>query len=115
MDHKLTEELTDDKRMAKNEAQRLQGNHQGAKQQPKGLQEKIVFDVKHGFAIPVNKAVVPEIKDAMAQPCILADQFSLADSGARIKKKRLTHNLSFWITKLNASINKHTDISLYPK
>ena len=115
MDYKLKEELTDDERMAELEAQLLRGNHLGAKQQPEGLQEKIVFDVEHGFAVPIDKAVVPEIKDAMVQPCNLADQFSLSDSGERIKKKRLTHDLSFWITKLNASINKRTDSSLYPE
>ena len=101
--------------MAELKAQLLQGNHQGAKQQLKGLQEEIVFDVEHGFAVPIHKAVVPDIKDEMVQPCNLADHFFLSNSGEKIKKKRLTHDLSFWITKLNASINKRTDSSLYPE
>ena len=53
MDYKLTEELTDDERMAELEAQLLRGNHQGAKQQLEGIIEKKIFDAEHGFAVVV--------------------------------------------------------------
>ena len=49
MDYKPTEELTDDERMAEFEAKLLWGNHQGAKQQLKGILDKKNFDAEHGF------------------------------------------------------------------
>ena len=114
MSYELKEELTEDERMAELEAQLLRGNHLQATQQPEKLKEKVHFDVKCGFAVPVGKLVVPKIKEAMVQPCNLADQFTLTDTGERVNKKRLTHDLSFWITKMNASINKRCDMEKYP-
>ena len=50
----------------------------------------------------------------MVQPCNLVDQFTLTDTSKRVNKKQLTHNLLFWITKMNALINKQCDMDKYP-
>ena len=51
--YKSTDELTDDERMAELEAQLLQGNHQGAKQQLEGIIEKKIFHADDEFAVVV--------------------------------------------------------------
>ena len=50
----------------------------------------------------------------MLQPCNLADQFSLTETGERIPKKRLTHDLSSSLTQEDASVNSRIDMDEYP-
>ena len=114
MNYELKEELTEDERMAELEAQLLCGNYLVAAQQQEKLKEKVNIDVKCDFAVPVGKKVVLKIKEAMVQPCNLADQFTLTNTGEKVNKKRLTHDLSFWITEMNALINKRCDMDKYP-
>ena len=58
MNYELKEELTEDERIAELEAQLLCRNHLATAQQPEKLKEKVSFDVKCGFVVPVRKKVV---------------------------------------------------------
>ena len=80
-------DLTDDERMAKLEAQVFQSNHQLASQQPEELKKKIHREVDYRYAVPVGKEVVFKVKDAMAQPYNLNNQFTLNETGEQISKK----------------------------
>ena len=51
----------------------------------------------------------------MLQPCNLADQFGLTETGKRVKKKRLTHDMSDCITQDDASLNKRSNMTHYPE
>ena len=100
--------------MAELEAQLKKGNHTGASRNPKKLEEKIHRDVEYGFAVPILASAAQKIKGAMLQPCNLADQFSLTETGERVLKKRLTHDLSDSITQDDASVNSRIAMDQYP-
>ena len=51
----------------------------------------------------------------MVQPVGLAAQFTLTETGERILKDRLTHDMSYCISSKRASINKRTLIDQYPE
>ena len=115
MDYILTSELTDAEQMAELDANLARGNHQSATSRPKTLMEKLYQDVKYGFAVPILASIIKLIPNSMVQPCGIARRFALKWTGLRVLKDRLTHDLTWAMTKPNASINNRCDITQYPK
>ena len=113
--YKVTLDLDDMERMAKLTENILRGNHKSATSRPEDLKERVERDVTYGFALPLPAHIVELIDDAMVQPCGLASQFTLTELGERVLKDRLTHDLSFWITQWEASVNKRIDLEQYPE
>ena len=114
MKYHVTEELPEIERMAELDLNMRRGNHKSAASEPEILIEKVRSDVKYGFAIPIRPSELPRIPHAMVQPVGIASQFCLTESGERKIKNRLTHDMSYSITKKNASINKRSDMEQYP-
>ena len=114
MKYKVTEELTEIERVAELDLTMKRGNHKSAASEPEVLRKKVTTDVEYGFAIPIRGSEVPKIPNAMVQPVGIASQFSLLASGARQIKNRLTHDMTYSITKKNASINNRSDKEQYP-
>ena len=115
MEYKYKGEFTSDEKIAELEAQLEKRNHRGVTMKKEELDRKLYRDVEFGFAVPVFKSILKRIKGVMLQPCNLADQFSLTETGERVPKKRLTHDMSDSITQKDASVNKRCDMSLYPE
>ena len=114
MEYKYKRELTPDEKMAELKAQLQKGNHKGTVTQEEELKKKLHRDVQYGFSVPVLKSALMKIKGAMLQPCNLADQFGLTETGERIPKKRLTHNMSDGITQEDVSVNSRCNMEEYP-
>ena len=114
MEYKYTRELNPDEKMVELEAQLIKGNHKGATTQEEELKKKLFRDVQYGFSVPVLASILKKIKGAMLQPCNLAAQFSLTETGERVLKKRLTHDMSDGITQEDVSVNSRSDLLQYP-
>lgn len=115
MEYKFTKELSHDHRMAELTANLERGNHKSATSEPEKIHQLLEKDVRHGFAIPVLKSSIPALKDAMVQPIGLANQFTLQADGTRVRKGRLTHDLSHSITSPDASVNSRIDLDQHPE
>jgi hypothetical protein len=113
MDYHFDFELTEDERMAELQANLERGNHNSAKDDDEVLRKMAFKEVKHGFAIPVAVEIVEEIKYGAVQPVGIVSQWTIAASGLRVVKKRLTHDLSYWITKFYASVNSRCNLDKY--
>ena len=115
MEYKYTRELSRDEKMVELEAQLKKGNHKGATTQEEELKKKLFRDVQYGFLVPVRASVLKKIKGTMLQPCNLAAQFSLTETGERVLKNRLTHDMSDGITQEDVSVNsRSSDLVQYP-
>ena len=77
--YKSTDELTDDERMVELEAQLLRGNHQGAKQQLKGIIEKKNFDAEHWFAIVVVCCAITHMDPTLQERFSREDSLLISD------------------------------------
>ena len=71
-------------------------------------------DVKHSFSLPINVSAVKKMRGVMVQPCDLANQFTLVESGDRVPKSRLKQDLSHSITAEKISVDKRIDMGQYP-
>lgn len=114
MKYLCTSEPSDSERVSELQAQLSRGNHSSALENEEEILDLISKDVRHGFAVPVPRKVLLDIKGGMVQPCGIVEQFSLNADGSRKKKRRLTHDLSFGITEGYASINDRIDMERYP-
>jgi len=57
----------------------------------------------------------PKLQGAMVQPCGLATQSGLLPDGSRKLKKRLTHKLSYSLTRPGTPVNSRIDMDKYPE
>ena len=114
MDYHFDFDLTEDERMAELEANLERGNHNSAKDDEEVLIKMAYKEVKHGFMVPVSVEIVKEIKNAMVQAVGIVSQWTINAKGERVVKKRLTHDLSYWITQSYASVNSRCNLDKYP-
>ncbi|OEU12035.1 hypothetical protein FRACYDRAFT_245162 [Fragilariopsis cylindrus CCMP1102] len=114
MDYHFDFDLTEDERMAELEANLERGNHNSAKDDEEVLIKMAYKEVKHGFMVPVSVEIVKEIKNAMIQAVGIVSQWTINAKGERVVKKRLTHDLSYWITQSYASVNSRCNLDKYP-
>jgi hypothetical protein len=113
MDYHFKSELTEDKRKAELAAIMTRGNHQSVQEDSKKVAKLLAKDVLHGFSLPVSPDVVPHIAKAMVQPAGVVKQFLLREDGSRTLKRRLTQDLSFPLTSLDACVNNHINMEAY--
>jgi hypothetical protein len=114
VDYHFEFELTESERMAELQANLQRGNHSSAKEDEVELLRLAYKEVDHGFAIPIDRSAVHEIKGAAVQAVGIVSQYTITSTGERKLKKRLTHDLSYWITKFYASINARCNMKMYP-
>jgi len=114
MDYHFDFDLTEDERMAELQANLERGNHNSAKDDDEVLKKMAYKEVKHGFAIPVAVEIIKKMKGAMIQAMGIVSQWTINAAGDRVVKKRLTHDLSYWITKIYASVNSRCNLDMYP-
>ena len=115
MEKILHRELTDDERMAKLKANLAWGNHKSLTSLPETLMEKLYWDIKYRFAVPILTSIIRLILKSLVQPCGIARRFALEKTDLRIQKDQLTHDLSWVMTVPDASINSRCDIDQYPE
>ena len=115
MNYTFTRELSDTERATELQANLSRGNHKSAQENSSEVRRLLAKDVTHGFSLPVNVATVQKLDHAMVQPCGLAQQFTLTETGARVPKLRLTQDLSFAITANDVSVNNRIDMDEYPE
>ena len=115
MDYHYSRELSEEERTEELEAQLARGNHKSAEEDRDHLSKLLGKDVAHGFAFTLEASRVKCIKRAMVQPCGLAEQHGMRADGTRFLKKRLTHDLSFSITREDSSVNDRVDMTKYPE
>jgi hypothetical protein len=109
------QDISEEQRVAKLEANLKRGNHKSATSEPQQTAKALHKDVKFGFSLPFPSKLVRRLKGALVQPCGLAYQFSLKSDGTRERKHRLTHDLSFEATGEGRSVNSRIDMSKYPE
>ena len=115
MDYSVVEDLTPKEQFEELHANLLRGNHKSATSDPETTKSQLHKDVKHGFSMPFPADQVQKLVGAQVQPCGLARQFALQADGSRVLKSRLTHDLSYELTKPNASVNNRIDMEKYPE
>ena len=115
MDYSVVEELTPQAQSEELHANLLRGNHKSATSDPETTKSQLHKDVKHGFSMPFPADRVTKLVGAQVQPCGLARQFALQANGSRVLKSRLTHDLSYEITRKDASVNNRIDMERYPE
>lgn len=90
-------------------------NHRSASSEPEKTSAALSKEVKQGFSLPLPVSSVKRLKGAMVQPCGLAHQMTLQADGTRAKKSRLTHDLSFSLSKPTASVNSRIKMNECPE
>ena len=113
-EYHLTRSLSEEERQAEYEAQYERGNHQSALIDTDQVKKLLSADVLHGFALPILATEAHNLKGVHLQPGGIVSQFSINGDGTRKLKKRFTHDLSFSLTSIDASINDRIDMSCYP-
>ena len=91
------------------------GNHKSAEEARDEVMRLFLKDVTHGFSMPFDPKLVLDLKGSMVQPCGMVKQFSLQSDGSRVKKNRLTQDLSFSLKDSSASVNDRLDMEQYPE
>ena len=71
------------------------GNHKGATLRRNDLDKLVDKDITHGFALPITMDSAKRIKNGRWAPLNIQEQWTIDETGAKIKKKRLTHDQSF--------------------
>jgi hypothetical protein len=113
MTYHFKTEITEEERKTELAEQLARGNHKSANESG-GVAEKLLLkDVLHGFSLPIHADAVPNIKGAMVEPCGIARQFKLQADGSRKLADRLTHDLTYSISKPDASVNSRVDMGMY--
>jgi hypothetical protein len=115
MEYRYLWEISEEERVAELEAQIQRGNHKSATEEIEVVQKLLAREVHFGFSLPFKAELVTQIKGAAVQPCGLAAQFGLLADGTRKVKKRLTHDLTHYITGWKCSVNERIDMSRYPE
>jgi hypothetical protein len=105
--------LTEEERSTEVAQMMERGNHQSAENEPKRVKLLLNKDVTHGFLLPIPPETVPLIPGALVQPFGMAVQCTLDKQGARVPKYRLLQDLSFSMSKENASVNSQVDMNEY--
>jgi hypothetical protein len=113
MDYRFTSPLPEATRVQELQAMIDRGNHKSAEQRAEHVEKALGKDVLHGFSMPILPETVLKIEGAMAQPLGMAEQLTLAESGERIPKFRLTQDLSFSLTDEKVSINARIAMDEY--
>jgi hypothetical protein len=113
MSYHFTNELSEEERKAEVEAMIKRGNHKSVQEDSEEVRKLLEKDVLHGFSLPVDPSIVPNIPGAMVQPAGVVKQFSLQEDGSRILKRRLTQDLTFPLTFTEASVNNRIDMDMY--
>jgi hypothetical protein len=114
-DYRYREELTEEERSTEVAQMMERGNHQLAECEPEPVKLLLNKDVTHGFSLPIPPETVPLIPGALVQPFGMAVQWTLDEQGARVLKYRLPQDLSFSMSKENASVNSRVDMNEYNK
>jgi hypothetical protein len=111
MKYSFTQDLSEDERLDELEKQLARGNHKSVSEKPEvGL---LLKDVAHGFSLPIKVDTVRLIRGAMVEPCGITSQFKLQPDGTRELADRLTQDLSYSISSLDASVNSRIKMSDY--
>jgi hypothetical protein len=113
-EYHLTRTLSEEERQEEYSAQYDRGNHQSALADKEQVSKLLEADVRHGFALPIRAQDAHNLKGIHLQPGGIVSQFSINSDGSRKLKKRFTHDLSFSLTSIDASINDRIDMSDYP-
>ena len=111
----VSKDLSATERSEEFEAQLERGNHKSASGENEVVAQLLLEnDVRYGFALPIQAAKLRNVKGVHLQPGGIVEQFSLNADGSRKRKRRFTHDLSFSITREDASINDRIDMGRYP-
>jgi hypothetical protein len=89
------------------------GKHKSAQHREEHVTKALGKDVLHGFSLPILPETVQQIAGAMAQLLGMAKQLTLTESGERVPKFRLMQDLSFALTKKEASVNSRINLNAY--
>ena len=112
----LSRELTESERLQEFDLQFERGNHKSASHENEAVAQGLLeSDVKHGFALPIQAGRLRLVKGVHLQPGGMVEQFGLNADGSRKRKRRFTHDLSFSISRNDASINGRVNMSHYPE
>ena len=114
-DYQLERELTEQERTAELRAQLDRGNHKSAMQNLEEVRSLLSGDVRRGFILPIKADAIIHVRGLHLQPGGMVRQLSLKADGSRQPKSRFTHDLSFAITKKDASVNARVDMSRHPE
>ena len=115
MDYSFARPISEPERLAELHANLQRGNHKSATSKQATVNRLLAKDVSHGFSLPFDPQVIPEIPNAMVQPCGIVRQFTLEPDGSRVPKDRLTQDLSFSCSQPGVSVNDRIDHSSYPE
>jgi hypothetical protein len=113
MNYRYSEELTEDERATEVSQMTERGNHQSAENEPERVKILLNKDVTHGFSLPVPPDTISSIPGALVQPFGMTVQWTLDDKGSRVPKYRLLQDLSFSLSKENASVNSRVNMAAY--
>jgi hypothetical protein len=95
MEYHFLQELTEGQRQAELAANLQRGNHKSVSSCLNHLTRLLGRSVTYGLAMSIPKSTVTQVKQAMVQPAGLANPFSLHEDGSRVRKQRLTHDLTY--------------------
>lgn len=115
MDYRFETTIPEAKRLEEVSAMIQRGNHKSAEKRGEHVAKALSKDVIHGFSMPITADSILSIPGAMVQPLGMAEQLTLAESGERVPKFRLTQDLSFSLTEPNLSVNSRIDMAAYPE
>ena len=107
--------ISEDEQQAETTAMIARGNHKSAQTETDVVAKLLSKDVIHGFSIPLPVSAIPLIPHAGVQPLGLVSQWTIDENGNRIKKFRITQDLTFSSEKGLAakSINSRINMTAY--
>ncbi len=111
----LTREPADEQRRQENEALIVFNNHKKARENKETIGKSIKKDVELGFCTAIPIDCVAAIPKAMICPLGIVEQQTLAATGERKTKLRLTHDQSFSTLHNSESLNDLTDQDQFPE
>ena len=107
--------ISDDEQRAETTAMTARGNHKSAQTDADVVAKLLAKDVTHGFSIPLPVSIIPLIPHAGVQPLGLVSQWTIDEKGNRVKKFRITQDLTFSSEKgiASKSINSRINMTAY--
>ena len=107
--------ISEDEQQAETTAMIARGDHKSAQTETDVVAKLLSKDVIHGFSIPLPVSAIPLIPHAGVQPLGLVSQWTIDENGNRIKKFRITQDLTFSSEKGLAakSINSRINMTAY--